>query len=89
MGIEEFIRITSFGIQTAMLVSAPVLLFGLLAGVAVSIFQAATQINDAGLAFIPKIVATVVALVIFGGWMISEMATFATFAISQMPNVTT
>ena len=88
MEIEDFLRVASFGVQTAMIVSAPVLLLGLAAGLAVSIFQAATQINDAALAFIPKIAATVVALAIFGPWMISEMATFATFAFSQIPNIT-
>lgn len=88
MTVEDFIRIASFGIETAMMVSAPVLAFGLIAGITVSIFQAATQINDAALAFIPKIVATVIALSVFGGWMISRMAAFATFAFNQIPNVT-
>lgn len=88
MVIEDFIRVASFGIETAMLVSAPVLAFGLAAGVSVSIIQAATQINDAALAFIPKIVATVVALGVFGGWMISRMSAFAAFALNQIPNVT-
>lgn len=88
MGIEEFMRVTTFGIETAMLVSAPVLLLGLAAGLMVSVFQAATQINDAALAFIPKILATVLALFYFGPWMISKMAAFATFALNQIPNVT-
>ena len=88
MTIEDYIRIASFGVQTAMIVSAPVLLLGLAAGLSVSIFQAATQINDAALAFIPKILATVLALFFFGPWMISEMANYAEFALGQIPNVT-
>lgn len=88
MSIDEFIRVAFFGVETAMLVSAPVLIFGLAAGVAVSIFQAATQINDASLAFIPKILATIFALFFFGNFMISKMASFATFSFAQIPNVT-
>lgn len=87
MELDDFIRVVSLGIETAMLVSAPVLLFGLCAGVLVSIFQAATQINDAALAFIPKIAASVAALVIFGPWMISRMVAFTLFALNQISNV--
>ena len=88
MRLEDFLHIAQMGIQTAILVSAPVLLLGLAAGLAVSIFQAATQINDAALAFIPKILAATVALALFGPWMISEMAAFTTFVLGQIPNVT-
>jgi flagellar biosynthesis protein FliQ len=88
MNLQDFIQVASMGIQTAMLVSAPVLIFGLVAGVAVSIFQAATQINDSSLAFIPKIVSVAIALGLFGSWMISRMSQFATYALNQIPNVT-
>lgn len=88
MTIDGLISVASFGIQTAMMVSAPVLLAGLAAGVMISMFQAATQINDAALAFIPKIAATVLALSFFGHWMMSRMATFTAFALDQIPSVT-
>jgi len=88
MQLEHFTEIASFGIQTAILVSAPVLIFGLVAGVTVSVFQAATQVNDAALAFIPKILATVAALFFFGPWMISKMAAFAVYALNAIPAVT-
>ena len=55
MQIDDFMRMGQMGIETAVLVSTPVLALGLVAGLAVSIFQAATQINDAALAFIPNI----------------------------------
>lgn len=87
MQLEHFLDLTSYGVQTAIMVSAPVLLFGLTAGVCVSIFQAATQINDASLAFIPKIAAVVVAMMLFGSWMIQKMATFSTYALNQIANV--
>ncbi len=87
MDVDFFIRVASYGVQTAMMVSAPVLGFGLVAGVAVSIMQAATQINDAALAFIPKILAAVVSLLVFGPWMISELVTFAQFSFNSIPAV--
>ena len=89
MVLEDFLNITRIGIETAMLVSAPVLLLGLAAGLTVSIFQAATQVNDAALAFIPKILATVVALMVCGSWMISKMATFAVYVFNQISVVGT
>jgi len=88
MTIEDFLHIATIGIRTAMIVSAPVLIAGLIAGISISILQAATQINDAALAFIPKILATVLALFVFGPWMISQMSSFAIWAINQIPNVT-
>lgn len=88
MTIEDYTQIATLGIQTAILVSAPPLLMGLTAGVLVSIFQAATQINDSALAFIPKIAATIGALLIFGSWMISELTTFSTYTLNQIPNIT-
>ena len=87
MQLENFLEVSRFGVETAITVSAPVLLMGLAAGVMVSIMQAATQINDAALAFIPKIVAVVASLIIFGPWMISRMAAFATFALNAIPLV--
>lgn len=88
MDISSYIHVARYGIETAILVSTPVLLCGLIAGVGVSVFQAATQINDAALAFLPKILATVLSLVVFGGWMMSRMAAFATYAFNQIPMVT-
>lgn len=88
MDLNKYIEVTSFGLQTAMMVSSPVLLLALIAGVAMSIIQAATQINDSALAFIPKIAATVLALALFGPWMMSKMAAFATFALNQIPTIT-
>ncbi len=88
MTIEDFIQLTTYGVQTAILVAAPPLVFGLIGGVSVSIFQAATQINDSALAFIPKILLSALSLIIFGPWMISEVSGFATFAINLMTQVT-
>lgn len=87
MGIDDFLRLGQIGIETAVLVSAPMLLLGLAAGLAVSIFQAATQINDSALAFIPKIGAVIVGILVFGHFMISRLAAFTTWVFGQIPAI--
>jgi flagellar biosynthetic protein FliQ len=64
-------------LKTAMLLAAPCLIFGLVAGVLVSIFQAATQINEMTLVFIPKMLAVGIALLIFFPWMLQVIIDFA------------
>ncbi len=63
---------------TILILSAPMLGIGLLVGLAVSIFQATTQIQEATLAFIPKIVAIFAAIVIFGPWLLSVIINYTT-----------
>ncbi|MDR3089566.1 MAG: flagellar biosynthesis protein FliQ [Desulfobulbaceae bacterium] len=58
-------------------VSAPMLLAGMVIGLMVSIFQAATQINEQTLSFIPKIVAVLVTMLLFGPWIIRMLSTFS------------
>lgn len=87
MTVDEYLRLAQMSIETAVLISAPVLVLGLIAGLAVSIFQAATQINDAALAFIPKIGAAVIALMFFGHFIINKMASFTTWIYSQIPHI--
>lgn len=70
--------------STILLLSAPMLGIGLLVGLAVSIFQATTQIQESTLAFIPKIVAIFASIVIFGPWMLSMLIDFTTKLFSNM-----
>lgn len=77
--IDDFLRLGQLSIETALLVSAPILALGLIAGLAVSIFQAATQINDSALAFLPKIGAAVVGLLLFGHFMINRISAFTIY----------
>jgi flagellar biosynthetic protein FliQ len=63
-------------IQTILLGSAPMLLIGLVVGLVVSIFQAATQINEQTLSFVPKIIAVFVAILFFGPWLIKLLTVF-------------
>jgi flagellar biosynthesis protein FliQ len=85
MDIDEYVRLGQMSIQTACYVSGPILILGLLAGLLVSIFQAATQINDQALAFIPKMGAAVLGLVLFGNFMISRIANFTAWVYMQIP----
>ncbi|RIL01505.1 MAG: EscS/YscS/HrcS family type III secretion system export apparatus protein [Proteobacteria bacterium] len=87
MGIDDFLRFGQVSLETAMFVAAPILVLGLLAGLTVSIFQAATQINDAALAFIPKIGATIVGLLVFGHFMLNRIAGFTSWVYGQIPNL--
>ncbi len=87
MGIDDFLRLGQISIETALYTCAPILIFGLVAGLLVSIFQAATQINDPALAFIPKIGAAIIGMIIFGNFMINRIAGFTIYVISQIGNI--
>lgn len=72
----------------AMKISAPALLATLLVGIVVSIFQAATQINEQTLSFIPKILVMTAALVVCGPWILQVMLGFTTEIFNGIPGVT-
>ena len=67
------------------MVSAPVLLAVLVVGLVVSIFQAATQINEATLTFVPKIVAAVAVLAIAGPWMMTTLVEYLQRTLQSIP----
>jgi len=69
---------------TILLMCAPMLGIGLIVGLAVSVFQATTQIQEATLAFIPKIVAVFASIVIFGPWLLSVIINFTTRLFTNM-----
>lgn len=73
-------------ILTILLVAGPALLIGMLVGLIVSIFQATTQIQEQTLTFIPKIVAVLVSLVIFGPWMLRHLVDFAERLLANLPD---
>jgi flagellar biosynthetic protein FliQ len=75
---ELAVEICRRAIQTILVCAAPMLLTGLLVGLMISIFQAATQVNEQTLTFVPKIVAVFVAMVIFGPWLIKVLTLFTT-----------
>lgn len=72
-------------LKTAILLAAPALIFGLVAGVLVSIFQAATSINEMTLVFIPKMLAVGIALLIFFPWMLELIIDFTQNLFINIP----
>ena len=70
------INVCKKAIQTILMVSAPMLLSGMIVGLIISTFQAATQINEQTMTFIPKIVAVFLTLLFFGPWIIRIVTTF-------------
>jgi flagellar biosynthetic protein FliQ len=74
-------------LMLALLISAPLLLTALLVGVVVGMFQAATQINEMTLSFIPKLLAMAVVLVIAGPWMLRLMTEFTRRLIESIPGL--
>ena len=75
-------------IMMTLMISAPMLAFGLIVGLAISILQAVTQIHEMTLTFIPKIVAVAVALLIFLPWMINMIVDFTTRLFGSIPTLT-
>lgn len=78
MDIDVIVSIFQQAVTMILLISAPMLLIGLTVGLIVSIFQATTQIQEATLSFVPKIVAVLLSMVIFGPWMITSLVNFTT-----------
>ncbi len=73
---ESVMTLGKHAMEITLMVAAPLLLVALVIGLVVSIFQAATQINEQTLSFIPKLVGVFVALVVAGPWMLSVMLDF-------------
>jgi flagellar biosynthetic protein FliQ len=84
---ETLIDVLRGGLQVGGIIAAPAILFGLIAGVAVSIFQATTQINDFTLVFVPKVLATLLALILFGSWMLQMYINFTRQMIISLPTL--
>jgi len=73
------------GLYMLLMVSAPILLSVLVVGLVVSIFQAATQINEATLSFVPKVVAAVAALAVAGPWMLTMLVDYLQRTLLAIP----
>lgn len=69
-----------------LLVAGPLLLSALVVGLVISIFQAATQINEATLSFVPKIVAAVVVLALGGPWMMTSLVEYLRSILLSIPS---
>jgi flagellar biosynthetic protein FliQ len=74
-------------LETTLLISAPLLLSALVVGLVVSIFQAATQINEMTLSFIPKLIAIFAALLVSGPWILTVMTDYMRRLITSIPSL--
>ena len=74
-------------LEMMLLVSAPLLLAALVVGLLVSVFQAATQINEMTLSFIPKLIAIFAALLLAGPWIITMMTDYMRRLITSIPSL--
>ncbi len=70
---------------TALLIGAPVLGFSMLVGLAVSLLQVVTQIQEMSLTFIPKIITVVVTIFLFGPWMLRKLLAYSSTVIENIP----
>lgn len=82
---ESIMTLGRHAIETMLMVSAPMLLIALIIGLIVSIFQAATQINEQTLTFIPKLIGIFVALIVAGPWMLTIMLDYMREMFSNLP----
>jgi flagellar biosynthetic protein FliQ len=86
MSVDFIVGIMAETIRVALMMSAPVLLVGLVVGVVISLFQAVTQVQEMTLVFVPKIVACLVVLVAALPWMINLLVSFTHQLFSNIPN---
>ena len=84
---ESVMTLGRTALEMTILVSAPVLLVTLVVGLIVSVFQAATQINDASLSFIPKVIAVLVTFAIAGPWMLTVMTDYLRRVLTSLPGI--
>ena len=84
---ELVVQLARRTFEVTLLISAPLLIFSLVVGLAVSIFQAVTSVNEATLSFVPKIVAVLVAMIIFFPWMMSYMSDFTREIYGMIANM--
>jgi len=87
MGSEQVLDITRAAMRVAVLLSAPLLVFGLVVGVITNIFQAVTQISETTLAVVPKIAAILFALVLFSPWMLDVITDFTVQLFESIPQI--
>ena len=74
-------------IEVTLVLAAPMLITALVVGLIISIFQAATQINESTLQFVPKLVATFVVMILFGPWMLQYVMDYIQRLFSSIPQL--
>ena len=85
MDAQQAFHLGQQGLYMLLMVSAPILLTVLVVGLVVSILQAATQINEATLSFVPKVVAAVAVLAVTGPWMLTQLVDYIQQTLLAIP----
>jgi flagellar biosynthetic protein FliQ len=86
MDAQQVFTFSQQGLWMLLLISAPILLTVLALGLVVSVFQAATQINEATLSFVPKILGAVAVIAMTGPWMITTLVEYLQRTLQSIPN---
>ena len=86
MDAQQVFTLVQQGLTLLLMVSAPVLIVVLVVGLVVSIFQAATQIHEATLSFVPKLIAAVVVLAVAGPWMLTTLVEYIQRTLQSIPS---
>lgn len=84
MRTDTVVRIASEAVYTTLLASAPMLIVALVVGLLISVFQATTQIQEQTLAFVPKILATFLAIIFFGPWILTKVLDYTYALLSNL-----
>ena len=87
MNQDVVINLVMQAVTVAVKVALPILLVGLVVGLLVSIFQAITQIQEMTLTFIPKILATIVVMVVAGPWMLNQIISYTAQLWQGIPGI--
>lgn len=87
MTLGEALGIIKKSLITIMMVGGPALVVSLIVGILVSLFQSLTQIHEATLAFVPKILAVFLVLILLGGWMLNYLIDFTRDIFSKIGGV--
>lgn len=85
MDIGFAVNLLRNAVLQILILSAPMLLIGMLVGLIISIFQATTSIQEQTLTFVPKIAAILLALMFFGPWMLATLSNYTVALFQQIP----
>ena len=85
MDAQFVVGIGKEALELTLMLSAPLLITGMIVGLSVSIFQATTQIQEMTLIFVPKIVAVIAALIVFAPWLLQILTSYTTKLFTNIP----
>jgi flagellar biosynthesis protein FliQ len=87
MTSQYVIQFFTEAIILALMLSLPPLILGLVVGVVIAVFQTVTQINEQTLVIVPKMVAIIAGLLLFGGWMLNQLSNYTISVFNLIPHI--